>query len=348
MAAGLMAVALPAAADPAALLAEAAARLEAADGREARFAALAEATAAQEAAMQALRADLRAMPERRAALEASLAPVERAGFAALGALDRVLRAPRGAYLAHPSGPLAAARAAHVAGDLAGALTNRARALQDTLTALRDLEARRRDLVDLLAEALEDFAAAREEILENGGAEVEPAFAEAVTSLPALVSALDAVPVDPVAGTAQSAALAAARGRLPLPVTGNARAEGFGLVISAPAWALVRSPMRATVRFAGVLPPLGGVVALEPAPQATLVLQGLGETAVQAGDVVESGQPVGHLGGRVPAADEFLIAARHDDTAPLPQSLYMELWRAGFREDAASWFALDPPEPARLQ
>jgi septal ring factor EnvC (AmiA/AmiB activator) len=344
----LAAPTLSAAADPAALLAEAAARLDAAESEADRLAALAAATAAQEAAMQALRASLRAMPERRATIAASLEPLDAASFSVMGALDRVVRAPRGVLLAHPAGPLAAVRAASVAGGMQAALARRAGALQEALAALAGLEVRRREALDLLAGALEDFAAARAEIVTLGAAGVAPAFTAAVDSLPALLAALDAVPRDPMAETAQSAALAAARGRLPLPVRGDARPEGFGLVIEAAPWILVRSPVRATVRFAGPLPPLGGVVVLEPAPDAAIVLQGLGQTAAAPGAVVEAGQPVGHLGGPVPSADEFVMAAGGDDTAPSPQSLYMELWRSGRREDAAGWFALDPPEPARLQ
>jgi septal ring factor EnvC (AmiA/AmiB activator) len=338
----------PAVADPAALLAGAAARLETAETRVARLAALADATAAQETAMLTLRANLRAMPERRAAIEARLGVLDAEAFAVLGALDRVLRAPPGAYLAHPAGPLAAVRAAGIAGEMAAGLSARAQALLDATAALAALEEEQSRALALLGQALEDFTATRAELMAAAGGDAVPAYLAAVDSLPRLIETLAAVPTDPVPGVAQHAALVAARGRLPLPVGGEARREGFGVVIRAPGWALVRSPVRATVRFAGDLPPLGGVVVLEPAPDATIVLQGLGAVAALAGDVVEAGQPVGHLGRPVPSADEFLMTSGENGTVPSPQSLYMELWRDGRREDAAGWFALDPPRPARLQ
>jgi septal ring factor EnvC (AmiA/AmiB activator) len=339
---------LPANADPLADLAAAQALLAQAEGAEARLAALGHVTAAQEAAMTTLRANLRMMAVEQRTLTDRLGAADGATLHMLGGLERVVRMPRGALLAHPGGPVAAIRATLAAGFMAEEAARRGEEIRATVRALDILADQRRAALLALGDAISGLNDARREIAAALAVGRPPPPADPPADLQALAERLAEAQPEPIAGAAQQAALTAARGRLPLPAIGEARAEGFGLVLSVPPWAVIRSPMLATVRFAGTLRPLGDVVVLEPAPGAMIVLHGLGESGAPAGSVVQPMQPVGQMEGVAPDVDHFLFGQDVTVATQPQESLYIEIWRNGRREDAADWFALDQPLEGRLQ
>lgn len=335
--------------DPAALLRLAEERLAAARSGPERLAALGAAAGAQEAALALLRAGLRAMPARAEALRAQLGPTDGARLAALAALHRAAHTGAAARLVHPGGPLGAARATMLLGAAAGALTERTAALDGAIAALEALEAERRAALVLLGEALAATEATRLAVAEALARRQAPALAEADRLLAKalaepgatfgdLAVLLARLAPDDTEARAQRTAFDAARGRLPLPVSGEAEAKGATLAVRAPAWAMVRAPWLATVRHAGAVGPVGGVIVLETAPGTLVVLRGLGQTQRQAGEVVRAGEPLGSLGGPLPTSEEFLIDATHGAGTPPPETLYIDLWRDGVAEMAGRWFA----------
>ncbi|MBK0400671.1 peptidoglycan DD-metalloendopeptidase family protein, partial [Limibaculum sp. M0105] len=135
--------------------------------------------------------------------------------------------------------------------------------------------------------------------------------------------------------------------LPLPVAGRVVGgygspdpwgrRGSGLTFSAPAWAEVRAPVDATVRYAGPLADYGQVAILEPGPRWLIVMAGLGRVTRAPGDTVLAGEPVGDLGGLLPASEEFLLEASGKDGEILDRKLYIEVRLDGDPVDPTPWF-----------
>lgn len=349
----------PAESDPASLLREAERVLAGAGTAESRLAALGRAAAAQEAALEALRSALRGIPAREAALRTALGPADGARLAAIAGLDRAVRAPRAAWLVHPDGPVAAARGAMLLGAAGAALSRRTAALQAALDDLSALEIERRTAVDLLGRALtatqqtrsaiaQDMAARRRPEPAHGDVLLAAALAENGATLGGLAALVARLVPDAPEAQAERAAFEGAKGRLPLPVVGSVSDEGTSLTVSAPAYALVRAPWLSTVRHAGPVGVLGPVLVLEPAPGILIALHGLAEIARVTGEVVQAGEPLGSLGGPLPASEDFLIDATTSAEAAAEETLYIEIWMDGRVQAAADWFALDRDAQGRLQ
>lgn len=355
---GLAASSAAAAEGPAALLRAAQARL--AEGGDS-LAALGAAISAQEAALAVLRAGLRTMPARQAAAAEALGPADGQRLAAVAALDRVLRAPEAARLVHPGGPLAAARAASLLAGAGAALTDEVTRLREAATALAQIEAEHRGATALLTEALSGMAAAKARLQramqERPRAAPDPsrqllatALAEASATLGDLALLLDHLAPSTAEIERQRQDFAARRGRLPLPVADGVAvaATDGGIAVEAPAYATVVSPVLASLRHVGPVGLLGEVLVLEPAPGAMIVIRGLAEVYRSAGEVVQPGEPLGHLGGPPPRGEDFLIDATTLGGTLPRESFYIELWRDGGAELTAEWFALDQLPPGGLQ
>jgi septal ring factor EnvC (AmiA/AmiB activator) len=113
--------------------------------------------------------------------------------------------------------------------------------------------------------------------------------------------------------------------------------GLWIEVAAPAYALVRAPMLATLRHVGRLRGRGLTAVLEPRAGELIVLSGLGSVDRAPGEALAAGEPLGAMGGPPPAADEFLIDASAM-TGTIPQeTLYIEVRRAGAPVDPATWF-----------
>ncbi|MEX2520154.1 MAG: peptidase M23, partial [Paracoccaceae bacterium] len=124
------------------MLERAQASLGAAKSPEERLAALGRAAQAQEATLRALRVDLRAVAGRRAEIDGGLKAEERRFIAVLSALQRLESAPRVALIAHPGGPVAAARAGMTLAAFAPELEAEAGRLSRALGELAMLDAER--------------------------------------------------------------------------------------------------------------------------------------------------------------------------------------------------------------
>ncbi|MEM7270128.1 MAG: peptidoglycan DD-metalloendopeptidase family protein [Pseudomonadota bacterium] len=338
------------------LLAKAETALAAAKSPKQRLAALGQAAQAQEAALRALRVDTLAMDGRSRAVKGQIAEQERSLQAVLWALERLERTPRTATLAHPGGPVAAARAGMALTAFTPALEEEAARLRVALDALRSLDRRRavataearaslNALQDLRTEiaALMDNERRRRTLPEDMVARME-AQAAALSQSSGNLQALEAaLPPSEGAGASGAPSIRAAKGKLTQPFEGVLQQpfgqSGEGARLSVAPFAQIYAPWPSVVRFSGPFGDLGGVVILEPEPGLLMVFGGLGETPRATGEAVLQGEPIGAMGGPQPKAEEFLIASSDINADESVQTLYMEIRENGEPVDPASWFAL---------
>jgi septal ring factor EnvC (AmiA/AmiB activator) len=97
----------------------------------------------------------------------------------------------------------------------------------------------------------------------------------------------------------------------------------GVVLVAPALALVRAPATAVVRYAGPFLEYGYVVVLEPDRDTMVVLAGIAQLQVQTGETVDRGDLVGLLGGR-PLDVEETVMPDAGTGAGMSETLYIEI------------------------
>lgn len=334
------------------LLAEAEAALRRAESAEARLAAIGTAIGAEEAALTALRRALRALAVEEDAIRRRIDGEEERLGEVLTALQSLSATPRSALLVYPGGPLDAARAAMLLSDALPVLEERMARLGARLRRLAEIGTARAEAEAEARGALAQLEALRAEGLQVLGSRHRPrsarldasarAAADGAENLGALAAALEGTG-GPRLGFAD------ARGRLPLPVSGEVVAEfgvagggeagepASGWTIDAPAYAEVRAPWDGTVRFAGPLADYGNVMVLEPENGYLIVIAGLARVDREVGEVVLAGERLGDLGGSLPSSEEFLLEAASDDDLIGRERLYLELRKDGDPVDPAAWF-----------
>lgn len=342
----------------AALLAEAADRLQAAQGARDRVDALSATVRAYEEGLVALREGMRqaALRERTILL---LFEAERERLARLLAVLQTIEAqPAPLLLLHPEGPLGTARAGMIVSDLAPGVAEEAAALR---TQLEDLALMRRvqdDAVGELEAGLRGAQDARSALSEAIAArrDLPARFAndrEAMRRLIASADSLDAFAAllrsEPSMAPRDLPSFTGARGRLRLPVLGTvlrrfeeADAAGVarpGLVLAVRPQALVTAPWPASVRYSGPFLDYGNVVILEPEADHLLILAGLGDLFVSPGDLVAGDAPLGWMPGNGGNAAELIVPEAEGGGAGLSETLYMELRQGDRPVDPAEWFAI---------
>ncbi len=316
--------------------------------------ALGRAVAAYEAALGSLRDVVIGAgdEERRLALDlaARREEVERL----LAALQAIARNPPPAVALHPQGPEGAARAAGVMARITPALQAEADEIARRLTDLEAARALHRKALEALAAGLDDLEGAQAKLSATMAAEpvIEP-DGEA----PNVDAAMALVLRDSMTLTALAAALAAAPGRpevemqaesLSWPVNGtiqlgykepdSAGVRRPGLVLAAPPLSVVSAPVDAMVRYAGPFLDYGFVTVLEADDSALVLLAGMAQLAVRTGRAVRRGDPIGLLGGRMPDAEEYVMAPGGETDAGLNESLYIEIRHGREPVDPVSLFA----------
>lgn len=341
------------------MLERAALTMAEADGARDRVDALTETIRAYEEGLSALREGMR----RAAIREQSITVVFEAEQDRLGRLLGVLQsmqaAPAPLLLIHPGGPVGTARSGMIVSEVTPAVAAEAMELRRQLEELALLRAVQEGAEDQLSEGLigvQDarvalsqamaerrtlpprFASDTDALLElTQSAETLDSFATAIRALDLMGDASTRLP-----------AFTDQRGQLPLPVRGRTL-RGFnqsdaagvtrpGLILATESRALVSAPWHATVRYAGPLLDYGNVIILEPQGDHLLILAGLGELFVRAGDLLASGDPVGLMGGEAPNREELIISDTVASGGDLPETLYMELREAGEPVDPTPWFA----------
>jgi septal ring factor EnvC (AmiA/AmiB activator) len=328
----------------AAALREATAALEtAANGRE-TVEALTAAIRAYETGLAALRTALRRATIREAEIARRLEAEGDRLSALLGVLAGLEPEAGPLLLLHPAGPEGTVRAGMLLAEVTPALQAEVTALRADLAERAALRAVQAEAAAALGAGLGAAQQARTALSQASAArgalprrlvespEALAALAAGADSLDALAAGLAPAPQD--AGAIVD--FPAARGTLPLPVAGTvlrapgeADAAGIrrpGLVLAAPAGALVTAPWAATLRYRGPLLDYGNVMLLEPAQGYLIVLAGLDAVYGAMGEVVPQGAALGLMGGT--GAETGAAGA---------QTLYIEIRQDGAAIDPRPWF-----------
>ncbi|WP_233270410.1 murein hydrolase activator EnvC family protein [Chachezhania sediminis] len=321
--------------------------------------ALTRTVQAFEAGLGALRDGMRQAAAREAELETSLAAREAETAALAGALLTISAAPPPVLLAHPDGPLGAARSGMMLAEIAPALEAKVDSLKDDLAEIRDLQLLQSGAAETLRQGLIGVQDARAE-LSRAMADrtdlpvrfvddpIQTALLIAATeTLDAFASGLWLLTDAEIA--AAEPGLSARMGTLPLPVAGRllrkakeadaAGVERPGVLVATQPRALVVAPTSATIRYAGPLLDLGNVVILEPDPTTLFILSGLAEVYGHAGEVIPEGSPVGLMGGPVTDPQAVLSPIGDGAGTERPETLYIEVRQDGVPVDPASWFQM---------
>ncbi len=341
------------------MLERAALTMSEADGARDRVDALTETVRAYEEGLAALREGLRRAAIREQSIEIVFEAEQDQLGRLLGVLQNMQAAPAPLLLIHPSGPVGTARSGMIVSDVTPAVAADALALRtqlEELAALRALqEAAHAQLADgligvqdarvALSQAMADrrtlpprFTADTEALIRiTEGAETLDGFADAIRSLEVLDVADAPLP-----------SFRSAQGSLPLPVRGRllrgfntSDAAGItrpGYILATEPRALVTAPWHATIRYAGPLLDYGTVTILEPEGDHLLILAGLGEVYVTAGQLLSAGDPIGLMGGAAPNREELISSDVQTTGTDLSETLYIELRAAGDPVDPGLWFA----------
>ena len=322
-----------------------------------RVTALSQTVRAYEEGLSALREGLRRASIRERAIALEFDAKRDRLSRLLGVLQTIGTSPAPLLMMHPTGPLGTARSGMILSDVSPALQTEALTLRKTLEEVRDLRALQDSARTQLTTALSDAQTARANLAKAVADRVDlpKSFAADPDRMRALISSSDTLQgfasgltdLNP-SDTSNLADFETAKGRLPLPVSGNV-IQGFnqtdstgatrpGIVIAARAQSLVTAPWPGTLRYAGPLLDYGNVVILEPGKGYLLILTGLTQSFGEVGEVLDQGAPLGLMGGAAPNADAFLNAAVNGGGGNAQQSLYIELRQGDVPVDPADWFA----------
>lgn len=335
-----------------ALLAEARAALTSQASASDRIAVLTDAVRGFEAGLEAVRESTRQAVIREQAITERLAAEQARLGALLSVLQTIGQTPEQAMLLHPDGPLSLARSVMLVSEVTPAVAAEAAELRATLEELNRIRRTRTVAAAQLEQALLDIQAARVALADVVAQRVRlPQDGAPDPVLLGVLSASSATlrdfaeQLDALDGPAAPLAdFTARQGNLPLPVAGRVlRSAGEadlagivrpGLVLAAPSQALVTSPSAASVRYVGTLLDYGNVIVLEPQTGYLLILAGVDDLYVDAGEVLSPGAPLGLMGGLPETENGFASGQTRQET------LYLELRNGGEPVDPGAWFVTD--------
>lgn len=340
-----------------AALAVAQEQLDSATNGTAQLAALGKAVTAHELALAAFRDGLRLMATRESRIRNAIAEDRARLEDLIAALQSLGLAPRSALLAFPGGPVGAARGASLMAEISPVLSERIEVLRERLGLLQRLRSSQ-DVARIEARgalaSLQELRGRTTEALRRNrrkGLATRSELAEQTAAIAAQAGSIDAL-AKTLATAAESdpsvlLTFEEARGFVQPPVAGRKTADfgdpdpwgrdGFGLTITAPAFAQVSAPWDGTIRYAGPLIDYGTVVVLEPQQDILIVMAGLATVDRLVGETVLAGERLGGLGGPIPASEEFLLEASTDRDQISEEMLYIELRQNGSVIDPADWF-----------
>ena len=341
------------------MLDAAATSLVEADGARDRVEALTETVRAYEEGLLALREGIRRAAQREQTILVVF-EAERDRLARLlGVLQTMERAPAPLLMLHPSGPVGTARSGMILSDVSPAIASEAARLQAQLEEIALLRALQDSALEQLSAGLIGAQDARSQLSQaiadrrvlpdrfelNTDAMLQ--LMESVDSLDSFAESLRAQSAETDLSGFDLPGFTDARGTLPLPVLGRIL-RGFndedaagitrpGLVLATQAQAMVTTPWPATVRYAGPLLDYGTVVILEPDGDYLLVLAGLADVFVRAGEVLPPTAPIGLMGGAPETSDNVIVTNAQGGGGDLSETLYIELREANVPVDPTEWF-----------
>lgn len=323
-----------------------------------RVAALTQTVQAYEQGLLALRSGIRdAVLRERTILQTF--EVERDRLAQLlGVLQRIETTPLPATLLHPDGPLGTARLGMILADVTPAVATEALALRAQLEELASLRTLQDEAIAQLETALDGVQTARIALSQaiadrvalpervDQDPEAMRQILQSADSLDGFAALLDDIPLP---AARDVAAFQTARGTLPMPALGallrqynETDAAGItrpGILLAVEPQAIVTAPWPATLRYAGPLLDYGNVIILEPDADYLLILAGIGDLFVTAGELVAAGTAMGLMpGGTGQDETELIVSGADGGGAGLTETLYMELRQGGNPVDPLDWFA----------
>ena len=340
---------------------EAEAELRAAEKASDRVAALTQTIRAYEAGLEAMREGLRRATIREAAIRGVFEAERERLSRLLGVLGAMSSAPAPGVLLHPDGPLAAAHAGMVVGEVVPALQKEAEELRAALEEMQALRQLQQSAVGVLENGLRGAEQARValSLAISERTALPPRFIADPAQLQALVNSTDtlgafadglmSIETLPDSVPEGNVDFARRKGSLALPVLGRvlrgyneADAAGIarpGLVLATRPRALVSLPAPATVRYIGPLLDYGQVAVLEPAEGILIVLAGMGQVFGNLGEVLPEGAPIGLMGGEMAQTQAFLIEPGQVGNSGRSETLYIEIRENGSPVDPTAWFAV---------
>ena len=345
-------------------LAEAAIRLDEAEGARDRVKALSETVRAFENGLEAMREGLRRAAIREEVLSRELQSREEEISKLLGVLQSMGSAPSPVLLLHPSGPVGTARSGMILAEVTPALNTRVTELRGKLQEVSVLRALQQSAADKLLDGLNGAQQARTALSQAisdrtdlprrfTSDPVKTALLIASTeTLEGFASGLSQIAVDEAPGNpaGEQPDITDRKGTLALPVkgrilrrAGEADAAGItrpGIVMATRARALVTTPVAATLRYSGPLLDYGNVIILEPQAGILLVLAGLDVVYGETGQVLPGGSPVGLMGGITPDPGALLPRDGQETATGQPETLYIEVRQDNAPVDPALWFKTD--------
>ncbi|MFK5998008.1 MAG: peptidoglycan DD-metalloendopeptidase family protein [Rhodobacterales bacterium] len=324
-----------------------------------RVAALSQTVRAYEDGLRAVRESLRAATIREHVLRRELTNRRDQISKLLGVLLTMQRASTPMLMIHPAGPLGTARSGMIMSQVTPMLQAQAEELRlqvSELAALGNLQKKTETrLEDGLKGAQDARVALASAISERTELPIRFAadpvrtqiLADNSKSLSVFANGLTDIPLDE--GQSPKASFKTFKGKLPLPVAGallrdfnETDAAGIkrpGIVVTARPLSLVTAPIAATIRFVGAFLDYGKVVILEPEPEYLMVIAGLDQIYVEFGQIINTGDPIGLLGGKQPEAQDFLIEASKGGGTIGQESLYIEIRNNGKPVDPINWFSI---------
>lgn len=324
-----------------------------------RVAALGQTVRAYENGLSALRDGVRSAAIRERVLQLDLDNKRDHLSRLLGILQTLERAPTPLLLIHPTGPVGTARSGMMLSEITPSLHHQAEEIRnhlEELSVLRNLQIdAEEDLRFGLAGAQQARVALSKAISERSELPIRfvedpirvQILADNSDTLTSFATSLSDIPIEGL--PEEQVPFDTAKGTLEPPVPGTLL-RGFneidaaglqrpGIVLSARPLSLVTAPWPSTIRYSGPFLDYGNVIILEPDAGYLLVFAGLDQVYGEFGQVLNIGDPVGLLGGKEPAAEEFLMEASEGGGSMAQETLYIELRHAGKSVDPAQWFAL---------
>lgn len=282
----------------------------------------------------------------------------------LGVMTAMERSPETMLLLHPAGPEATARSGMILASVAPSLRAEAEEIQSKLQEIREVRTLQLSAANTLAQGLEQVQEARRLLASavTDRSSLPVRFGENPQEITRLLQSADTLDAfaSGIAGMEQDvgapmADFEGAQGSLALPAVGTLihgydqpDASGVrrpGIVIGTPPSALVTTPWPATIRYRGPLLSYGNVMIVEPARGYLMIFAGLAQVFGEPGDVLQTGEPVGMMGGDFPSAQEFgaefVANAAAGGGAGQTETLYVELRKGKETLDPTDWFVMNP-------
>ena len=362
-------LAAPLAADPIetaneaiAALKDAEVSLGSAEASDDRVAALTETIQAYEVALAAAREGIREVTIRERSLSLELDSRREEISRLLGVLQTLERATTPLLLIHPTGALGTARGGMMLAEVTPNLQRQADQLGAQLEELSQLQITQEITQEEVSAGLRKLTDARLQLSQAivTRAPLPKRFSDDRAGLQILANSVEsleefATTIETLQPPLDSAVISFsdALGQIPLPVSGTIfrnykdrdalGIERPGILVTTEPLALVTSPWNATVRFTGELLDYGNVIILEPENRYLLVLAGITNPYVSAGDIVEQNDPLGILNAAGIEFGENLVEFSTNAETLERETLYIEIREDGQPTDPADWFKLKADE-----